>query len=215
MTGLERNSDVVKLASYAPLLANESYVQWSPDAIWYDNDESWGSVNYYVQKLFGTNKGDQVVPSAYTASAESVPDLSGGVFLSTWSTAANYDDVMVTDNETDDVLFSDSFTDASAWTPQSGTWAVSNGQYRQSSTSVTDARSIVTGAYTKDWSNYTLELKATKTAGSEASSSGSRPPARTASTGGTSAAGTTPARPCRRRPGVRPTRSPRSRTARS
>ncbi|GEL95828.1 alpha-L-arabinofuranosidase C-terminal domain-containing protein [Cellulomonas composti] len=167
MTGLERNSDVVKLASYAPLLANESYVQWSPDAIWYDNDESWGSVNYYVQKLFGTNKGDQVVPSAYTASAESVPDLSGGVFLSTWSTAANYDDVMVTDNETDDVLFSDSFTDASAWTPQSGTWAVSNGQYRQSSTSVTDARSIVTGAYTKDWSNYTLELKATKTAGSE------------------------------------------------
>ena len=46
MTGLERNGDLVELASYAPLLANESYVQWSPDAIWFDNDESWSSANY-------------------------------------------------------------------------------------------------------------------------------------------------------------------------
>ncbi|MBT0994194.1 Ig-like domain repeat protein [Cellulomonas sp. DKR-3] len=167
MTAIERNSDVVKLASYAPLLANESYVQWSPDAIWYDNDESWGSVNYYVQKLFSTNKGDQVVPSTYEASAEAVPNLSGGVFLSTWSTAATYDDLVVTDNDTDDVLFSDDFDDASQWTPQAGTWAVSDGKYRQSSTSVTDARTVPTGAYDEDWDDYTLELKATKTAGSE------------------------------------------------
>lgn len=167
MTAIERNSDVVRLASYAPLLANESYVQWSPDAIWYDNDESWGSVNYWVQQLFGTNKGDQVVPSTYEVSADAVPDLTGGVFLSTWSTAADYDDVVVTDNDTDEVLFSDDFTDASQWSPQTGTWAVTDGKYRQSSTSVTDARSIVTGAYSKDWDNYTLELKGTKVSGSE------------------------------------------------
>ncbi len=43
MTGLERNADVVKLASYAPLLANEDYVQWRPDMIWFNNHASWGS----------------------------------------------------------------------------------------------------------------------------------------------------------------------------
>ncbi|MGX1253844.1 alpha-L-arabinofuranosidase [Streptomyces ambofaciens] len=43
MTGLERNADIVKLASYAPLLANEDYVQWSPDLIWFNNHASWNS----------------------------------------------------------------------------------------------------------------------------------------------------------------------------
>ncbi|MFD4633316.1 alpha-L-arabinofuranosidase C-terminal domain-containing protein [Streptomyces sp. NPDC058284] len=63
MTGLERNADVVKLASYAPLLANEDYVQWKPNMIWFDNARSWGSANYETQKLFMRNTGDEVVPS--------------------------------------------------------------------------------------------------------------------------------------------------------
>ena len=42
MTGLERNADVVKMASYAPLLANADNVQWRPDMIWFDNDEVMG-----------------------------------------------------------------------------------------------------------------------------------------------------------------------------
>ncbi len=42
MTGLERNADIVKMASYAPLLANTDYVQWRPDMIWFDNHRSWG-----------------------------------------------------------------------------------------------------------------------------------------------------------------------------
>jgi len=169
MTSLERNSDVVQLASYAPLLSNEDYVQWSPDAIWFDNDESWGSPNYYVQKMFSNNldAGDHVVPSTYTGPQVTPEPLGGGVFLSTWSTAASYDNVKVTSNDTGDTLFSDDFSGPSTWSPQSGTWAVSNGAYTQTSTSVTDARSIIPDAYTKDWSNYTLELDATKTAGSE------------------------------------------------
>lgn len=167
MTGLQRNADVVRLASYAPLLANESHVQWSPDAIWFDNDESWESGNWEVQKLFGTNPGDEVVPSTFDGAVNAPSPIDGGVFLSTWSTSAAYDNVRVTDNESGATLFSDSFDDASRWQPQAGSWAVSNGRYVQSSTSVTDARSIVTGAYAEDWSNYTLELDATKLAGSE------------------------------------------------
>jgi alpha-L-arabinofuranosidase/regulation of enolase protein 1 (concanavalin A-like superfamily) len=168
MTGLERNADVVELASYAPLLANESYVQWSPDAIWFDNDESWGSVNYYVQQMFAENAGDQVVPSTHSGPAAEGATLDGGVFLSTWSTAAQYDNVRVTDNASGDVLFSDDFeSGAGQWEPQSGTWAAQDGAYVQSATNVTDARSIVSGAYAKDWSSYTLELDARKTSGSE------------------------------------------------
>ncbi|WP_228075614.1 alpha-L-arabinofuranosidase C-terminal domain-containing protein, partial [Cellulosimicrobium cellulans] len=168
MTGLERNSDVVRLASYAPLLANESYVQWSPDAIWFDNDESWGSVNYYVQQLFSANAGDEVVPSTHSGPAPADATLDGGVFLSTWNTAAQYDNVRVTDNASGDVLFADDFeSGASQWEPQSGTWAAQDGAYVQSATNVTDARSIVAGAYAKDWSSYTLELDARKTSGAE------------------------------------------------
>ena len=167
MTGLERNGDLVELASYAPLLANESYVQWSPDAIWFDNDESWSSANYWVQHLFSNNVGDQVVPSTLTTPSVEPKPLDGGVFLSTWATSAAYDNVRVTENDGGDVLFEEDFADASAWSPQTGDWSVVDGEYVQSSTTVTDARSIPTGTYEQDWSNYTLELDARKTAGSE------------------------------------------------
>jgi alpha-L-arabinofuranosidase/regulation of enolase protein 1 (concanavalin A-like superfamily) len=167
MTGLQRNADVVRLASYAPLLSNESHVQWSPDAIWFDNDESWETPNWEVQKLFGNNVGNEVAPSTFDGSGIATQDITGGVFLSTWSTSAAYDNVTVTSNDGGGTLFSDEFADGSQWTPQSGSWAAAGGRYVQSSTTVNDARSIVTGAYAKDWSNYTLELDATKLAGNE------------------------------------------------
>ncbi|WP_402461518.1 alpha-L-arabinofuranosidase C-terminal domain-containing protein [Isoptericola aurantiacus] len=167
MTGLERNSDLVELASYAPMFANEDYVQWSPDMMWFDNDESWGSVNYWNQHLFMNNVGDEVVPSTHSGpTAEGNGPLDGGVFLSTWATQAAYDDVVVTDNESGEELFSDSFEDASGWSPVAGSWAVTGGEYVQSGTA-NDARSVPTGAYDVDWSNYTLELDARKTGGNE------------------------------------------------
>jgi alpha-L-arabinofuranosidase len=62
MTGLERNAAVVVMASYAPLFAHVDAWQWTPDLIWFDNLRSYGTPNYYVQKLFSVNKGTQVVP---------------------------------------------------------------------------------------------------------------------------------------------------------
>lgn len=62
MTGLERNAGVVSMASYAPLFAHVDAWQWTPDLIWFDNLNSYGTPNYYVQKLFSANKGTQVVP---------------------------------------------------------------------------------------------------------------------------------------------------------
>jgi alpha-N-arabinofuranosidase len=61
MTGLERNADVVYMASYAPLFGNVNAWQWRPDLIWFDNLKSVGTPNYYVQKLFSTNKGTDLV----------------------------------------------------------------------------------------------------------------------------------------------------------
>ena len=62
MTGMERNADVVCMASYAPLFANIDGWQWTPDMIWVDNLNIYGTPNYYVQKLFSLNKGTNVVP---------------------------------------------------------------------------------------------------------------------------------------------------------
>lgn len=62
MTGLERNADVVKMASYAPLFANINAWQWAPDEIWFDNLHSYGTPDYYVQQLYSLNKGTDVVP---------------------------------------------------------------------------------------------------------------------------------------------------------
>nr|WP_198526325.1 alpha-L-arabinofuranosidase C-terminal domain-containing protein [Cellulosimicrobium sp. MM] len=216
MTGLERNSDVVRLASYAPLLANESYVQWSPDAIWFDNDESWGSVNYYVQQVFSANAGDEVVPSTHSGPAPADATLDGGVFLSTWNTAAQYDNVRVTDNASGDVLFADDFeSGASQWEPQSGTWAAQDGAYVQSATNVTDARSIVAGAYARTGRATRSSSTRARRRARRASSSVSPRAARTTTTGGTSAGGTTRARrSSARRAGAR-TRCRPSRTTAS
>ncbi len=63
MTGLERNAAVVNLASYAPLFAHIDGWQWTPDLIWVNNLQSYGTANYYVQKLYSTNKGTNVVPA--------------------------------------------------------------------------------------------------------------------------------------------------------
>ncbi|HEY4150412.1 MAG TPA: alpha-L-arabinofuranosidase C-terminal domain-containing protein [Chitinophagaceae bacterium] len=62
MTGLERNADVVCMASYAPLFAHIDGWQWTPDLIWVNNLQSYGTPDYYVQKLFSLNKGNKVVP---------------------------------------------------------------------------------------------------------------------------------------------------------
>jgi len=61
MTGLERNADVVQMATYAPLFAHIEGWQWRPDMIWFDNLRSMKSVSYYVQQLYATNKGTNVL----------------------------------------------------------------------------------------------------------------------------------------------------------
>ncbi|MEU2371938.1 alpha-L-arabinofuranosidase C-terminal domain-containing protein [Streptomyces pseudogriseolus] len=165
MTGLERNADVVKLASYAPLLANEDYVQWSPDMIWFNNHASWGSVNYEVQKLFMTNVGDRVVPSEASTTPDAGGPLTGAVGLSTWATSAAYDDVSVTAADGTTLLSDDFSGDASQWTHSGrGSWGVQDGQYVQTDEA---AENTLVTAGDPAWHDYDLQVKATKRSGKE------------------------------------------------
>lgn len=65
MTGLERNADVVRMASYAPLFGHVDGWQWKPDLIWVDNLRTMPTPNYQVQKLYANHKGTHVVPIGY------------------------------------------------------------------------------------------------------------------------------------------------------
>lgn len=65
MTGLERNADVVEMASYAPLFGHTDGWQWKPNLIWVDNLRIMATPNYHVQKLYANNKGSQVIPILY------------------------------------------------------------------------------------------------------------------------------------------------------
>ena len=61
LTGIERNADVVALSSYAPLFARVNYTQWAPDLIWMDENTSWGTPSYYVQKLFSKFRAESTL----------------------------------------------------------------------------------------------------------------------------------------------------------
>lgn len=66
MVGLERNGDVVSMASYAPLFAKHNFTQWSTDMIFFDNSSYYLTPNYHVQKMFSVNKGDYYVDAVIT-----------------------------------------------------------------------------------------------------------------------------------------------------
>ncbi|QYX81313.1 alpha-L-arabinofuranosidase C-terminal domain-containing protein [Streptomyces akebiae] len=165
MTGLERNADIVKLASYAPLLANEDYVQWRPDMIWFNNHASWNSASYETQKLFMNNVGDRVVPSTATGTPALTGPITGAVGLSTWATTAAYDDVSVTSADGSSLFTDDFGQDASKWNHTgAGSWSVQDGQYVQSD--VAAENTMVTAGDTA-WHDYDLKVKATKKSGKE------------------------------------------------
>ena len=72
MTGLERNADVVHMATYAPLFAHVDAWQWNPDLIWYDNLQMVRTPNYYVQQLYGMNAGTHILPVTLKGKTEGV-----------------------------------------------------------------------------------------------------------------------------------------------
>lgn len=163
MTGMERNSDVVIMASYAPLFANVNYKKWNPDLINFDSTRLYGLPSYYVQKMFSQNRGDVVLPASLEVTPKITPKpVCGKIGLGAWTTQAEFKDVQVTQG--DKVLFQSDFSKGlEGWKPLEGDWKVENGVLKQ--TGNTANCRIVVGD--PAWSNYTLRLKARKIGGAE------------------------------------------------
>ncbi len=164
MTGLERNSDLVAMASYAPLFCNANHKRWPINLINFDSSRWFGIPSYYVQKLFAENRGSITLPTRVTADTQEEPLPRGGIGVGTWNTSAEFKDLKVTSPDGKVLLTDDFSSGASGWKKLGdGQWAVQDGALRQ-----TAEREFVRAlAGDRSWTDYTLELKARKIFGRE------------------------------------------------
>lgn len=82
MTDLERNADIVHMATYAPLFAHVEGWQWRPDLIWYDNLESFRTVSWHVQQLYGQYRGQNVLTLSMDGKPVAGQEGQDGLFAS-------------------------------------------------------------------------------------------------------------------------------------
>ena len=155
MMGMENNSDVVTMCSYAPVFVNIHDKTWMPDMIRFDAAHSWGSPSYYVQRLFAENVGTTMVASEMTQTRRPRPTLFS-VGLGSWNTEVEYKNVKVTIGDSrftiDDYKFG------------KGKWAIKNGLITQS-TQTTECVAISHEVFNA--TSYDLTLQARKKAGDE------------------------------------------------
>ena len=160
MTGMERNSDHVIMASYAPLFANVNAKAWNPDLIYFDSNKVYGTPSYYVQKMFAQNRSSKIVKS----SDSGIPDIvtmfpKGGIGVGTWATQAEFKDISLTENGVT-AQFDDPKSQLKSL---SGTWEFAGNTARQ--TSGEEGTRLVLPS--PDSKMYTLKLKAKKNGGNE------------------------------------------------
>ena len=168
LMGCERNADVVSMVSYAPLLGHvegRTELTGAPPPwhamIYYDGTRAFGTVSYYLWKLFGANRPDHFVPTEVSFPDAKPITVAGQIGLGTWADTAEFKDVRVEKNGTP-LYASDFSSEAKGWQRDSGRWSVTNGVYRQ-------GRQGQGFSYFGDesWTDYTLTLKARNTGGGE------------------------------------------------
>ncbi|MER7789254.1 alpha-L-arabinofuranosidase C-terminal domain-containing protein [Streptomyces sp. NPDC097640] len=168
MIAMERNGDVVRLASYAPLLAKRDHIQWLPDLIYFDNTHVWPTLNYHVQRMHSVNSGDTALPVTVTGApqAPSVPrNPRHTVHLGTGSgTRAEFTDVFLGPLDAEPVPA----PDFGAWHAESGTWITDGRGLVRQAAGGTDARLVLPDAVEAvDGRSYALSVRARKTGGAE------------------------------------------------
>ena len=165
MSGMERNSDVVIMASYAPLLVNLNHRAWNPDLINFDSSKWYGLPSYYVQKMYAENRGDVYLPTKVESAAIDPAPPGGMIGVGTWNTAAEFRDIKVTDPDGNALFTSDFSNGTQGWDllGEGAHWDVQNGALRQTA----EKEFIRALAGKREWTDYTLTLKARKISGSE------------------------------------------------
>jgi alpha-L-arabinofuranosidase len=163
MMGMERNSDAVTMASYAPLFVNVNDRKWNPDAIGFDAARSYVTPSYHVQQLFAVHRPDITLPTTAQSSAPALPVPTGAVGVGTWRTQSEYRNLKVeADGRT---LYTDNLASGVAgWRTVRGKWHADNGVLRQDDAAAEDVRGVVGDP---NWQNYTLTLQARKLSGAE------------------------------------------------
>lgn len=165
MTGLERNSDLVKMACYSPLLANVNDIQSRPALIYFNNARSFGTPSYYVQQMFSGNRGDRVMPTRVDLSTNS-SDYSrhGAIGVGSWNTAVEYSDLEVKRDEA--TWFKDDFSAQSpvGWHLLRGKWSTEGGHLKQADAYTIDCRATIGDT---NWANCSISLRARKNGGTE------------------------------------------------
>ncbi len=134
ITGMERNSDLVTMASYAPLFENKNDRCWATNLIWISNSQVVGRSSYYVQKMFADNKPTYNLPTKSELLWEVTEPMireKGYVGFGSWSTQVQFRNLSVTDST--GVKTEADMNDASQWTAVSGEWKAEQGVYAQSS----------------------------------------------------------------------------------
>lgn len=165
MTGLERNSDVVAMAAYAPLFCNANHQRWPVNLINFDSTRWFGIPSYYVQKLFSEHRGDTLLPTQVASETAAEPPPAGGIGVGTWNTAAEFKDIRVTAPDGKVLIASDFSHNSAGWNllGDGAKWSVVDGVLRQTA----EREFIRALAGDKSWTDYTLTLKARKLSGRE------------------------------------------------
>ena len=163
MMGMENNSDVVKMASYAPIFANLNRRVWAPDMIQFVSDRVFGTPSYYVQNVMFNNIGDKVLnvtvdnPYSYDVDYKLKPEICQ-VGVGTWATQCSFKDASLTDNGK--TLTGETVKDINI----KGDWTEANGELSQ--TSNEDA-TIRLNPVRFNARNYTYKVRARKNSGDE------------------------------------------------
>jgi alpha-L-arabinofuranosidase len=161
LMGAERNADVVRMVSYAPLLAHVSGRSGWHGMIYFDSLKSYGTVSYHLWKLFGLNRPSYTVKTDVEFTGAKQPAIAGAIGLGTWDTAAEFKDVRV--EKAGQTLYASEFAKSAAgWKTEGGSWGVEDGAYRQKGNAIG-----LSWAGDETWSDYTLTLKARKLSGAE------------------------------------------------
>lgn len=163
MQGLENNSDVCVMASYAPIFFNEERGNgWIPDMIRFTNEASYGTPSYYVQQLMSGHLGKQNVK--WTEEGNIRNSGNNKIGLSSWSTCVEYDNITVTDKDGNELIKEDFSAGLDGWNTPTTDWSVVNGVLAQHNGSEQGAIVISNKELPR---SYTLELDARKTSGAE------------------------------------------------
>jgi len=128
MMSIEKNSDLVKMASYAPLLENVNHPDWEVNMIHFDSDRAFGRGTYYVSKLFAENLPTYNLATKVDFTSAPSP-ITFQLGFATYDTAAEFKDVYV--ERDGNVIYRADFHDAGKWKSPSGHWEVDQGAYRE------------------------------------------------------------------------------------